>query len=74
MCCTMTSKMNKIDWTFENWCLVGLYLVIIFGAFYHLLYTLPKHGYHYLRYGPLPEEHIKKFGHDYSQLIIKDKQ
>jgi len=25
-----------------------------------------------LRYGPLTEEHIKKFGHDYSQHIIKD--
>jgi len=74
MCCTMTSKMTKIDWRFENWCVVGLYVVIVFGALYHIFYTLPKYFYLYLRYGPLTEEHIKKFGHDYSQLIIKDKE
>lgn len=72
MCRTMTGMTKKIDWTFENWCVVGLYIVIVFGALYHLCYTLPKYFYHYLRHGPLPEDYIKKFGHDYSQYITKD--
>jgi hypothetical protein len=53
---------------------VGVYVVIVFGALYHLCYTLPKYFYHYLRHGPLPEDYIKKFGHDYSQYITKDKE
>jgi len=74
MCRTMTGMTKKIDWWFENWCLVGLYLVMLFAIKYHIFYTLPKYGYHRLRYGPLPEDHIKKFGYDYSQYIIKDTQ
>jgi len=70
----MKSRKEDIDWTFENWCVVGMYIMIVFGALYHLCYTLPKYFYHYLRHGPLPEEHIKKFGHDYSQHITKDTQ
>jgi len=70
----MKSRKEDIDWTFENWCVVGVYIVIVLGALYHICYTLPKYFYHYLRYGPLTEEHIKKFGHDYSQLITKDKE
>ena len=68
----MTKKTNDIDWPFENWSLVGLYMVMIFAGLYHLCYTLPVYHINRLRYGPLTEEHIKKFGHDYSQHIIKD--
>jgi len=70
----MKSRKEDIDWTFENWCVVGVYIVIVFGALYHICYTLPKYFYLYLRYGPLTEDYIKKFGHDYSQLITKDKE
>ena len=68
----MKSRKENIDWTFENWSLVGLYMVMTFAALYHLCYTLPMYHINRLRYGPLTEEHIKMFGHDYSQHIIKD--
>ena len=47
-------------------------MVMTFAALYHLCYNLPMYHINRLRYGPLTEEHIKKFGHDYSQHIIKD--
>ena len=48
-------------------------MVMTFALFYHVFYTLPKYHINRLRYGQLSDEHIKKFGHDYSQLITKDK-
>ena len=32
----MKSRKEDIDWTFENWSLVGLYMVMMFAALYHL--------------------------------------
>ena len=57
----MTNKKHNVDWTFENCSLVGLYMVMIFAALYHLCYTLPMYHINRVRYGPLTEEHIKKF-------------
>tara|TARA_E500000178_G_C16324307_1_gene446102 strand:- start:235 stop:453 length:219 start_codon:yes stop_codon:yes gene_type:complete len=69
----MTHIEHDVDWTFENCSLAGLYMVMTFALFYHVFYTLPKYHINRLRYGQLSDEHIKKFGHDYSQLITKDK-
>jgi len=68
----MTHKEHDVDWTFENCSLVGLYMVMTFALLYHLCYTLPRYQINKFRYGPLTEDYIKKFGHDYSQLITKD--
>ena len=57
----MTNKTNDIDWPFENWSLVGLYMVMIFAALYHLCYTLPMYHMNRFRYGPLTEEHREAF-------------
>ena len=59
---------TKIDWAFENWCLVGLYIVMIYGVLYHCLYTIPLKYYHQFRYGKLTDDYIKKYGHDYTFL------
>ena len=60
--------MNKrdINWTFENLCVVAVYIVIFYGIVYHLFYTLPTNFYNRLRYGKLDDEYIKKYGNDYS--------
>ena len=60
------SSNTKIDWTFENICLVVIYIVILYGIVYHIFYTLPKKYYNQIRYGKLSPEYIKKFGEDYT--------
>ena len=57
---------RKIDWTYENLCLVGLYIVMIYGVLYHCLYKIPVSFYNKLRYGKLDDEYIKKYGNDYT--------
>ena len=60
------SNTTKIDWTFENICVVAIYIVIFYGIVYHYFYTLPKNFYNRLRYGKLDDEYIKKYGNDYT--------
>ena len=60
------SNTTKIDWTFENICVVVIYIVILYGILYHFFWTLPFKLYNRLRYGKLSAEYIKKFGEDYS--------
>jgi len=61
-----TERDKTINWTYENLCLVGLYIVMIYGVLYHCLYKIPVSFYNKLRYGKLDDEYIKKYGNDYT--------
>ena len=64
---------TKIDWAFENWCLVGLYIVMIYGVIHYCLINRPVYYYYRIKYGKLDKEYIKAYGDDYT-MIRKDKK
>ena len=57
---------RKINWTYENLCLVGLYIVMLYGVLYHCLYKIPLKYYNQFKYGKLTDDYIKKYGNDYT--------
>jgi len=57
---------RKIDWTFENLCIVAVYIVIIYGVLHYFLINRPLHLYYRIKYGKLSKDYIKKFGDDYT--------
>jgi len=57
---------RKIDCTFENLCIVAVYIIIIYGVLHYFLINRPLHLYYRIKYGKLPEDYIKKFGNDYT--------
>ena len=57
---------TKIDWACENWCLVGLYIVMIYGVIHYCLINRPLYYYYRIKYGKLDKEYIKAYGDDYT--------
>ena len=60
------SSNTKIDWTFKNWCLVGLYIVILYGIIHYYFINRPIFYYCRIKYGKLDKDYIKKYGEDYT--------
>jgi len=60
------SSTTKIDWTFENLCVVAIYIVILYGILHYFLINRPLYLYYRIKYGKLPKEYVKKYGEDYT--------